>query len=216
MEAVVVLAGEFIAGIRIKSVLDRADIVIAADGGAANLQRAGFVPDVLIGDLDSIPEVLLDELGGMIPEICRLPPRKDQTDAELALAAALARGATDITVLGALGGPRIDHEMANMLYLVGPMTDNRKVRLLTEFVEVWGIRDGRRVFAAEVGDTVSIIPVSDTVSAVSTDGLEWELEAATLTLGSARTVSNTAVSNEVSVAVGTGTVILVHHFGNSP
>ena len=56
MKVVIALGGELAAGPRIKAALNRADIVIAADGGAASLDSIGFTPNVLVGDLDSIPE----------------------------------------------------------------------------------------------------------------------------------------------------------------
>ena len=214
MKVAIALGGELVAGPRIKAALDGADIVIAADGGAASLERIGFAPDVLVGDLDSIPDARLEELQRVVPEILRYPTRKDATDAELALGEALARGATEITVVGAFGGPRIDHELANVLLLAALSIRNREIRLLTELCEAWAVCNSERVFAAEPGDTVSLLPVGDKVAGVTTDGLEWKLDQAALTLGSTYTVSNAAASSRVSVSVGTGTVILFHYFGS--
>ena len=214
MKVAIALGGELVAGPRIKAALDGADIVIAADGGAASLERIGFAPDVLVGDLDSIPDARLEELQRVVPEILRYPTRKDATDAELALGEALARGATEITVVGAFGGPRVDHELANVLLLAAPSIRDRDVRLLTESFEAWAVCNSERVFATETGDTVSLLPVGDKVAGVTTDGLEWKLDQAALTLGSTYTVSNAAASSRVSVSVGTGTVILFHYFGS--
>ena len=214
MKVAIALGGELVAGPRIKAALDGAGIVIAADGGAASLEGIGFAPDVLVGDLDSIPDSRLEELQRVVPEILRYPTRKDATDAELALGEALARGATEITVVGAFGGPRVDHELANVLLLTAPSIRDRDVRLLTELFEAWAVCNSERVFATETGDTVSLLPVGDTVAGVTTDGLEWKLDRAALTLGSTYTVSNAAASGRVSVSVGTGTVILFHYFGS--
>ena len=115
MNAAVVLAGELVAGPRVESTLDDADLVIAADGGAASLRRVGFVPNVLIGDLDSISEAGLKELQRAVPDIRRFPTRKDQTDADLAVGEAVSRGATEITVLGAFGGPHIDQDRKSVV-----------------------------------------------------------------------------------------------------
>ena len=214
MKVAIALGGELVAGPRIKAALDGAGIVIAADGGAASLERIGFAPDVLVGDLDSIPDSRLEELRRTVPEIRRYPTRKDATDAELALGEALARGATEITVVGAFGGPRVDHELANVLLLTAPSIRDRDVRLLTELFEAWAVCNSKRIFVAEPGDTVSLLPVGDKVAGVTTDGLEWKLDQAALTLGSTYTVSNAAARGLVSVSVGTGTVILFHYFGS--
>ncbi len=215
MKVAIALGGELVAGPRIKAALDGAGIVIAADGGAASLERIGFAPDVLVGDLDSIPDSPPRRATvASVPEILRYPTRKDATDAELALGEALARGATEITVVGAFGGPRVDHELANVLLLTAPSIRDRDVRLLTELFEAWAVCNSERVFATETGDTVSLLPVGDKVAGVTTDGLEWKLDQAALTLGSTYTVSNAAASSRVSVSVGTGTVILFHYFGS--
>ena len=214
MKVAIVLGGELAAGPRIKAALDGADIVIAADGGAARLESTGVTPDVVVGDLDSIPGARLEELRRGVPEILRYPARKDATDAELALGEAIARGATEITVVGAFGGPRADHELANVLLLAAPSIRNRDVRLLTELFEAWAVCSSERVFAAEPGDTVSLLPVGDTVAGVTTHGLEWKLGQAALTLGSTYTISNAATSSRVSVSVKTGTIILFHYFGS--
>ena len=214
MNVVIALGGELVAGPRIKAALDGAAIVVAANGGGANLERIGFTPNVLVGDLDSIPDATLEELRRAIPEIRQYPARKDATDAELALGEALARGATEITVVGAFGGPRADHALANVLLLAAPSIRDRGVRLLTELFEAWAVSNSKRVFAAKPGDTVSLLLVGDTVAGVTTDGLEWKLDKAALTLGSTYTVSNAAAARQVSVSVGAGTVILFHYFGS--
>ena len=214
MKTVVVLGGELVAGPRIKAALEGADFIIAADGGAERLERIGIVPDVVIGDLDSIPDARLEELRHRVPEILRYPTRKDATDAELALDEAIARDATDITVIGAFGGPRTDHEMANVLLLAAPSIRGRNVRLLTELFEAWAVCNSKRTFAAQPGDTVSLVPVGDTIVGVATHGLEWKLDNAALTVGSTYTISNAATSNQATVSVETGTVILFHYFGS--
>src|SRR5581483_5490047 len=84
--------------------LKAADLVIAADGGALPLVRAGRRPDIVIGDMDSLDQVTLAGLAEQGAELRRYPREKDETDLELALLHAAALGATAIDVLGALGG----------------------------------------------------------------------------------------------------------------
>ncbi len=213
MKIVVVLAGVLEAAKRTKAVLDEADIVIAADGGADRLRDMGIDPDILIGDLDSLSDGHVLEFRARNAEILHFPERKDQTDAELALEEAVRRGASQITVLGSFGGSRIDHEIANILLLADKSYRDRDVRLLSETAEAWGVRGGSRSFAAEIGDVVSLIPVSETATGVSTAGLEWELDDAALHLGRSLTMSNVAVDAKVSVSVESGVLLVVHLFG---
>ena len=88
------------------------DLWIAADGGAEALLRFGIAPDVFIGDLDSAAAP--PECG----EITLLPRAKDDTDTAAAVKYALARGYGEITLLGALGGRRLSHTVANLQLLL--------------------------------------------------------------------------------------------------
>src|SRR5687768_15193697 len=96
-----------------------ADLLIAADGGALALLRAGLLPRLVIGDMDSLDAASLAELAERGVELRRYPREKDETDLELALLHAAAAGATAIDILGALGG-RWDHTLANVALLALP------------------------------------------------------------------------------------------------
>ena len=134
-----------------------ADLLIAADGGALPLLRAGIVPHVAIGDMDSIGAAGLAELEahGIVPQ--RFPREKDETDLELALLYAAAAGATTIDILGALGG-RWDHTLANVALLALAELRERHVRLLADGQTLFLVRDAA-VLEGQAGDTVSLLPI---------------------------------------------------------
>ena len=95
------------------------ELVIAADHGAAHARAWGWPLHLLVGDLDSLSaeEAALVTAAGV--PVITAPAAKDETDLELALAHALARGASEIIICAALGG-RTDHMLANVLLLVRP------------------------------------------------------------------------------------------------
>jgi len=107
------------------------DLVVAADGGWDKAEALGLRPDLLVGDADSLPEARFLALAADGVTIERSPTTKDESDAELAVIAALRRGATHITVLGALGGKRFDHALANVGLLGLPAPGDAEVELLT-------------------------------------------------------------------------------------
>ena len=104
--------------------------VIAADGGLARARAIGLEPGLLVGDLDSLPAEAAASAEAAGVEVRRSPVDKDESDTELALLEAVRRGATRITVLGAFGGPRLDHALANLWLLGHPALDGVDVRLL--------------------------------------------------------------------------------------
>lgn len=189
--------------------LDDVQLVVAADGGATGLDRAGRRVDILVGDLDSVDPGLVDRLAAAGTSIERHPIDKDASDTELALEAALGRGATQITVLGALGGDRLDHELANILLLadaaMGP-----HVRLVRSGTTVRSVGDGRELeIEAPPGSTVTLLPIGGEASGVTACGLRWPLEAATLRIGRSRGLSNVVTEAGASVRVGRGTLLVV-------
>jgi thiamine pyrophosphokinase len=208
MRAVVVASGELVAGD--VAWLVPADLVLAADGGAASLDRMGQRPDLLVGDLDSIDPALAERLAADGVPIERHPADKEASDTELAVAAALAAGATEVVILGAVGGDRLDHELANLLLLADPALAGRNVsaaRGRTTLRAVHGA--GRLELRSATGDLVTLLPVGGDASGVSTEGLRWPLENAVLAMGRSRGLSNEVLHSPASVRIARGTLLVV-------
>lgn len=96
--------------------LPRYDFCIAADSGLDTAKALGIFPDVIIGDFDSVsepPTEYSDPASGRKSEIITHPAKKDDTDTGLAAVCALERGATEILIVGGIGG-RLDHTLSNM------------------------------------------------------------------------------------------------------
>ena len=88
------------------------DFVIAADAGYRVCRQAGIVPDLLLGDFDSMdqPEDFAN--------IHRSPVEKDDTDTMLAVKTALEQGCDTVYIYGGTGGKRLDHTLANLQTLL--------------------------------------------------------------------------------------------------
>ena len=78
------------------------DLVLAADGGARHAASLGLRIERWVGDGDSIEPALLDSLAAAGVAIERVAAEKDESDAELALLAAIEGGAARVTI-GRLG-----------------------------------------------------------------------------------------------------------------
>lgn len=103
----------------------RFDAVFAVDGGLAALASIGCVPDVALGDFDSLGYVPAD-----LPEtveVLTFPAHKAESDMELALRLACERGFDEAIVYGALGG-RLDHTLANLQLLAAFSERGLRVR----------------------------------------------------------------------------------------
>ena len=184
--------------------------VVAADGGARHAAGLGVRIDRWVGDGDSLPAAALEELRAAGIPVELVTAEKDETDTELALRAALDAGATDIVILGAFGGPRLDHALANAGLLAHPSLAGRRAQLLDRGSRVRLLR-GPATLALDgrAGDLVSLIPFGSDAEGVTTDGLRYPLGHESLVLGTARGVSNVRVGEHATVAVEGGAVLVV-------
>ncbi len=191
--------------------------VVAADGGAAGCEALGLRPDLVVGDFDSADPGLVARLARDGIPIRRVPAAKDESDLELALAAALDRGAERVIALGALGGPRIEHALAAIALLqvaadrgvdMSIVDDRSTLRLL----DCDGSERADRALTIEgdPGDYVSLLPTAGDVRGVVTDGLRFPLRDEPLRSGPSRGLSNELLGTTASVRARSGRLLVVH------
>jgi thiamine pyrophosphokinase len=193
------------------------DLVLAADGGLRHCRGLGIAPHALVGDLDSLPEVDLGALQASGVELVRHPARKDQTDLELALHLAVARGARQILVYGAFGA-RWDHSVANLLLGAGPALQGVQVIFHDGRQRAGAVR-GECTIEGRAGDVVSLVPIGGDARGVTTTGLEYRLREGVLPFGSGLGVSNVMTGPQASVRVREGALLYFYHArvqGGSP
>ncbi|NLG29453.1 MAG: thiamine diphosphokinase [Chloroflexi bacterium] len=193
---------------RLLAIVDSADRVLAADGGANWLAAHGRLPHVLIGDMDSVHPDVLRALAMGDCRLVRHPAQKDETDTELALNEALGLGAQRITLLGAWGG-RMDHALANVLLLAMPQLAKLDVALFDGCSTVRLVRRALTLSGAP-GDLLSLLPLAGEARGVTTEGLQYALSDDTLPFGPARGVSNVFTGALARVNVRSGLLLAVH------
>jgi thiamine pyrophosphokinase len=188
---------------------DGIDLVIAADGGARHASALGRRIDRWVGDGDSIAPADLERLAGDGVRIDRAPVDKDETDAELALLAAIEADPARITILGALGGTRLDHELGNVWLLAHPALAGREVRLLGAGSRIRLAGPGRTDLAGAVGDLVSLLPFGGDVGGITTTGLRYALRDEPLLNGPSRGLSNVREAADARLTLRTGRLLIV-------
>lgn len=180
------------------------DFVIAVDAGFAHLEAIGAVPDMAVGDFDSL---------GYVPKcrrVSRHPVKKDKSDMELAIEKALSWGHDELVVYGALGG-RLDHTLANLQLFarfserdayVTAVADTYAVRLLTgpDVFELPPLAEG----------TVSVFSANDTARGVIERGMAYSLDDEPLSNRTSRGLSNELTGEEATVAVEEGTLYVFY------
>lgn len=207
MKAVIVAHGDAAPGDR--AIAAAADLLIAADGGALQCSRWSLTPRLIVGDLDSLGATAADELARTGVEVRAYPPAKDETDTELAVRCALEAGADEIVLLAALGGARLDHELANVLLLADERLRDASVRVVRGGTVVRAVHGpGRLALEGAPGDTVTLLPVGD-AGGVVTGGLRYALSGEALRAGAARGLSNVIEERGASVALADGLLLVI-------
>jgi thiamine pyrophosphokinase len=119
-----------------------------------------------------------------------------------------------VVVLGALGGPRLDHELANLLLLAHPRLDGLDVSVVDgqTIARRIGTTDGpgRADIVGAPGDLLTLLPIAGPVDGVTTHDLRYPLRGETLHPGPARGLSNELLAPTASVTTERGRLLVVH------
>jgi thiamine pyrophosphokinase len=161
--------------------------------------------------MDSVHSELITDLKSQGTQIIVYPRDKDQIDLELALNYALEQGAQEVLLFGLLGG-RLDLSLANLMLLARDNWQNMSL-VVSDGPDNAYIMHGHDSISllGNPGDIVSLIPLANHVSNVSTHGLRWPLWKATLAFGNTISISNEMLEHSAIIEIGSGKLLLVHH-----
>ena len=177
------------------------EYVIAADGGYKELMARGIMPDLVVGDFDSL---------GKAPEhpnVVASPVEKDDTDVMLAVRQGLERGCRTFVINGGTGG-RLDHTLSNIQVLIYIASKGCCGVLLGQEVCLAAVRNGSISFGEYARGTISIFSAGDKAIGVTLQGLKYPLHDATLTFECPIGVSNEFTGRKATVAVRDGTLVI--------
>lgn len=190
---------------------DGVSLVVAADGGARHATSLGLRLDRWVGDGDSIDPGDLAALAAAGVRVERVAREKDASDTELAVMAAVAAGADEITILGGLGGRRIDHALVNLALLENAAIGGRQATLYDEAAARISLLEGPGAMdlLGHVGDLVTLVPVGGPAVGVTTRELQYALHDETLEGGSSRGLSNVRTASRAGVSLQAGRLLLI-------
>lgn len=204
--------------------------LIAADRGLEFFLDYMILPDVVIGDFDSLSEdgkIFLEmqsediPYGGMLEwklqkgegkvvDVVRLRPEKDDSDTQSAMNYAIRNGAKEIVILGVTGN-RVDHLMANFGLLILAQKQDTEVALADRYNYMKLIPSGTILKKAEqFGKYVSFFPLGGDVTGLTLEGFKYPLDKYHLTTAdSGLTVSNEISEEYAKVTYESGTLLMI-------
>lgn len=186
-----------------RHLLQEDDFIICADGGTRHALALGLTPNIIIGDMDSVPAGFQPS---MQTQILQFSPDKNETDLELAIAHATALAPQQIMIVAALGG-RLDQTLGNISLLAH---QHASFIVLDDGVEEIFFCNEQVQIKGRSGDLVSLIPWSGDVTGVVTKNLKWPLVNEVLYSNKTRGISNEMSGEEASVKIVSGLLLVIH------
>jgi thiamine pyrophosphokinase len=202
----IVLGGAGFAPARLRSEAAGSAAIVAADAGAAFCLLAGLMPDVVVGDFDSLPA---EARAKIPPDRLHASDDAETNDLEKALALVNARWGADVDVALAagagVGGGRSDHAIANL----GPLLrePHPRLSLIDGEGRLIALRHGRALLEGFGGKKLSLLPWTLHGVSASEKGVRYPLDHAQLLLGG-RGISNEITDESAVVEVHEGVALV--------
>ncbi|MEJ2536717.1 MAG: thiamine diphosphokinase [Calditrichia bacterium] len=179
--------------------------IVALDGGAVHSFDCGIPPDVIIGDLDSLPPDYQDKFPQS--QFVR-KPSQDMNDLEKGIIYCIDQQADELTILGMTGG-RSDH-LLNNFSVLARYDQNIRITVIDQYARILLLRSDYQ-FRGKPGQIVSLIPMGK-VKGITTRGLKYALKDESLEFGIREGLSNVITSSPVSISIKNGLLLLFIHW----
>ena len=169
--------------------------IIATDGAADKLVRNKIDPDLIIGDLDSASPDVLKHFEHIKVE------DQDFTDFEKALSHVKEQNLQPSIITGVNGG-YLDRILMNISVLL----QTNSIFVSENMVGL--VISGHSEIACPISSKISIFGFNN--AEVTTSGLKWNLDHATLNFGDYASCSNVAVSEKISLDISTLAIMFIY------
>jgi len=179
------------------------DFIICADNGYSIAKGSGIIPDIIIGDFDSIETDLPSDV-----KTLRLPVEKDVTDTLACVKYAINKGFKEIIIIGGIGG-RLDHTMANLQSLLYGLSQGVEIVLRDDNNIVTLHFPSEITIKKEENFKLSLFSFSEVCAGISTQGLKYKLFNDKLTQGFPLGVSNEFIAEYASVRFESGILLMI-------
>lgn len=182
------------------------EYVICADGGLEKTESLNLIPDIIIGDLDSVNKLVLKKYLDMNVDLIKYPAEKNYTDMELAIEYAVDKGVKDIILIGA-SGTRLDHTIANIMLIERYFKQGIKMKIIDNNNTVQIVTNNMEI-KNKKNYNVSIIPITDSIEGITLQGFKYPLNDVIVKRGSTLCVSNIITDEKGIIKLNKGTALV--------
>lgn len=206
LKALVVLNGNIRDLLLLEKIGKESDFILCADGGTNYCLKASLIPDMVIGDLDSISKDSLKIIYDNNIPIEKYPTKKDATDSEISIDYLISKEFSHITLMGAIGN-RMDHTLSNILLLSKLHEKGIKGKIIDENNTIYLV-DEELTLIKEEDCYVSVIPITNSGAVVTLKGFEYELNQIRINFGSTYGISNRIVKDKAYIDIHEGACLI--------
>ncbi len=200
MNSTVILAnGLFPTSKKCLDILNNADFIISCDGATHKLIAAGYEPNIIIGDLDSLADNIREKYADIIHHI----PDQSTNDLTKAVMWATENDHNNISILGATG-LREDHSIGNF-FLLTLYAEWCNINMVTDYGTVYNLSDSL-TFNTKPKQQISIFTTHPDTR-VTTKGLKYTLNNQTIPMPWQGTL-NEAEANTITITTNKPGVLI--------
>ncbi len=194
--ATIIGSGETASGL-LSRALRQAPVLVAADGGAARALECGYMPEAVIGDMDSLPDQCRQNIQpGRLHRI----GEQDSTDLDKCIRSIEAPLLVGIGVCG----PRADHGLSSLHSL---LCNPQRTIILVTATDVIFLCPPEFRLEAPVGSRVSLFPMGR--SKGHSAGLKWNIDGLPLSPGEQIACSNESAANEIGIQADQPNLLMI-------
>lgn len=208
MKAIIVTGGNKPSKKLLNSYIKSGDLIIGADKGSEYLYDYEIMPNIILGDFDSISEEKLKKIEEKQVEIIKFPPEKDYTDTEIAIMEAMKRGADTIYLFGGLG-TRADHSLGNIGLLLTTKNKGARLLIVDDHNKMY-IADKNMSLNGSQGEIISFHALSDVVKGFEIRGAKYNLNSYDMHLLDPRAVCNEFIDTPINIKYESGELLIIH------
>jgi thiamine pyrophosphokinase len=183
-------------------VLERADLLVCADGGADHARALGLTPEAIVGDLDSVTE---ETLAHFVSAHVVRDTSTEHTDTEKAIQYVLTQGAPEEIVLLGGSADRLDHVIGH-LSLLHRFQNRVRIVLEDDRCRAW-LGEGTVTLDYPAGTVISFFAVGAPAEGVTTENLRYPLLDRQLELGTQDSISNVIDARPARVRIRSGRLL---------
>lgn len=189
----------------LETLLRESDFIVCADGGLDHLRKVDAIPDLVLGDLDSISQEGLRYIGDKKISLEKFPKMKDETDTELAIRYLIENAYDNITLTGVTGS-RMDHTMANIFLLKDLKKRGISSKIVDDNNSIY-FEDSRMEFK-KTDEYISIVPLKEDGIVISLEGFLYPLSKKQIDFGSTMCISNRIVEDLGIIEIHSGEALI--------